>query len=193
MTANIGTSALVVSLLPTDRIARIAGQIALVVLGSAVIALSAKVKVPMWPVDMTLQTLAILVIAGLYGRTLAVLTLAAYLAEGALGFPVFQGTPERGIGLAYMVGPTAGYLAGFLVMAWIVGEAVDRGWGSRPLPLFGALLAGELAVLVLGAAWLSVLFGPEVGLVSGFGVFVIPDLMKVALATCIVTAASRLR
>src|SRR5262249_40331921 len=135
--------------------------------------------------------LAILVIAGLYGRALAVLTLVAYLAEGALGLPVFQGSPENGIGLAYMVGPTAGYLVGFVAMAAVVGHAVDRGWGPRPLLLFGAMLAGELVLLILGAAWLSVLFGPEVGLVSGFGVFVVPDLVKVALATCTVAALSR--
>jgi biotin transport system substrate-specific component len=193
MTTNIGTSALVPTFLPTDRVARITGQVVLTVLGTAVIALSAKAKVPIWPVDMSLQTLAVLVIAGLYGRSLAVLTLLAYLAEGALGFAVFQGTPEKGIGLAYMVGPTAGYLVGFLAMAAIVGHAVDRGWNRPPLLLFGAMLAGELVLLVLGAGWLSVLFGPKIGFASGFGVFVIPDLIKVALATCIVAAASRLR
>lgn len=193
MMQHTGSPALVATLLPADRISRIAGQATLVVLGTAVIALSAKVKVPMWPVDMSLQTLAILVIAGLYGRTLGVLTLAAYLAEGALGFPVFQGTPEKGIGLAYMAGPTAGYLAGFVAITAIVGHAVDHGWGRRPLLLFSAMLGGELVLLALGAAWLSVLFGPQVGLTAGFGVFVIPDLVKVALAACIVTAASRRR
>lgn len=192
MISGATTPPFVETLLPERRESRILGQIALIVLGTAVIAMSARVKVPMWPVDMSLQTLAILVIAGLYGRKLATLTLLAYLAEGLAGLPVFQGTPEKGIGLAYMVGPTGGYLVGFLVMATIVGHAADRGWARRPLLLLGAMLVGEAALLVLGSLWLGLLFGFDVGLASGFGVFVIPDLVKVALATCIVTAAARL-
>ena len=78
----------------------------------SVLALSAKVKVPLWPVDASLQTLALFTIAAAFGRRLAVATVALYLLEGALGLPVFQGTPERGIGLAYMAGPTGGYLVG---------------------------------------------------------------------------------
>lgn len=193
MIASANTSPFVVTLLPERREARIIGQVLLVALGTAVIALSAKMKVPMWPVDMSLQTLAVLVIAGLYGRRLGTLTVLAYLAEGLAGLPVFQGTPEKGIGLAYMVGPTGGYLLGFLVMAAMVGHVADRGWARRPLPLLGVMLAGELALLLLGAAWLGILLGPAVGLTSGFGVFIIPDLVKVALAACLVAAATRLR
>lgn len=178
------------ALLPQQRAARLLGQIALVVAGTAIIALSAKIRVPIGPVDLSLQTLAILVIAGLYGRRLAVLTLLAYLAEGLAGLPVFQGTPEKGIGLAYMIGPTGGYLLGFVAMAAIVGHAVDRGWARRPLLLFGSMLAAELALLGLGGLWLAVLFGWQVGLASGIGVFLIPDLVKLALATAILHAAS---
>lgn len=193
MIASANTSPFVVTLLPERRETRIVGQVLLVALGTAVIALSAKMKVPMWPVDMSLQTLAVLVIAGLYGRRLGTLTVLAYLAEGLAGLPVFQGTPEKGIGLAYMVGPTGGYLLGFLVMAAMVGHVADRGWARRPLPLLGVMLAGELALLLLGAAWLGFLLGPAVGFTSGFGVFIIPDLVKVALAACLVAAATRLR
>ena len=95
------------------------------------LALSAKAKVVLGPVDMSLQTLAVLLIGATFGFRLGVATLLLYLAEGAAGLPVFQGTPEKGIGLAYMIGSTGGYLAGFLVMAAIVGWAVDRGWGRN--------------------------------------------------------------
>lgn len=191
MTANIGTSAPVEILLPTDRIARTAGQVALVVLGTLAIAASAKFKVPLGPVDMSLQTLAIFTIAGLYGRRLATATILLYLAEGLAGFPVFQGTPEKGIGLAYMMGPTAGYLAGFVVMCVITGWAADRGYGRQLLKLFAAMLVAEIIMLALGVAWLATLFGFEQALVFGVGPFVLTDLLKVVIATMLVVAIGR--
>ena len=79
--------------------------------GTLILILSAKTKVVLGPVDLSLQTLAVFIIAIAFGSRLAVATLLLYIAEGAFGLPVFQGTPEKGIGLAYMVGPTGGYLA----------------------------------------------------------------------------------
>jgi len=145
----------------------------LVVTGVLIIAASAKIKVPMWPVEMSLQTLAIFLIAGTYGSRLGVATVLSYLAVGAAGYPVFQSTPERGIGLAYMVGPTAGYLVGFVVMTYIVGRAADLGWWRSTLKIGSAMLAGEIVLLLLGFLWL--------------GPFIIPDLLKVALAACLVS------
>ena len=160
----------------------------LALLGTLLIALSAKTKVPMWPVDMSLQTLAILVIAATFGARLGTATLVLYLVEGAVGLPVFQGTPERGIGLAYMVGPTGGYLVGFVVMAAIVGSAADKGWGRQPLKLFGAMLVAEVLLLTLGAVWLAFLFGIGQAFAFGVGPFIVTDLIKAALAAALVPA-----
>jgi len=112
-----------------------------------------------------------------------------YLAQGAAGLPVFQSTPEKGIGLAYMAGPTGGYLAGFVVMAAIAGWAADRGWDRNPLKLFGAFLAAEAVMLAMGFAWLALLIGPDNAWQFGVVPFVVPDLLKLALAAAIVPAA----
>lgn len=101
--------------------------VSLALVGTAILTLSAKIKVDLVYVNVTMQTFAVFAIAALYGSRLAVATVALYLLEGALGMPVFTGTPEKGIGLAYMVGPTGGYLLSYLAAAWIVGRAADKG------------------------------------------------------------------
>ena len=111
---------------------RAARHVALVVAGVLLVTLAAKVSVPFWPVPMTLQTLAVMALALALGPRLAVATMLGYLAAGAAGVPVFSGTPERGLGLAYMAGPTGGYLAGYLVAAGLVGWlAAGRGLLGR--------------------------------------------------------------
>lgn len=189
MSSNAVARPLVSLALPQNGVARLAVQAALVVAGTLILALSAKTKVVLGPVDMSLQTLAVLLIAATFGFRLGVATLLAYLAEGAAGFPVFQGTPEKGIGLAYMVGPTGGYLAGFVVMAAIVGWAVDRGWGRNIVKLGGAMLLAEAAMMAAGFAWLAYLIGAEKSWQFGVAPFLVPDLIKVALAATVMTAA----
>ena len=93
----------------------------LAVVGSILLTISAKVQVPFWPVPMTMQTFVVLAIGMAYGPALGMATVALYLAQGAFGLPVFAGTPEKGIGLAYMAGPTGGYLAGFVAAALLTG------------------------------------------------------------------------
>lgn len=157
------------------------------VIGSLIIAISAKIKVPMWPVDMSLQTLAIFSIAAIYGMRLGTATILLYLAEGAVGLPVFQGTPERGIGLAYMMGSTGGYLLGFAAMTAITGWAADRGWWSNPFKIGAAMLFGEAVLLMLGTLWLMYLFGFAQGIEYGVGPFILPDLVKLAISAGIVS------
>ena len=99
----------------------LARNVALAVAGSIALWVSAKVQIPFLPVPMTLQTLVVLIIGMAYGWRLGAATVALYLAQGAVGLPVFAGTPEKGIGLAYMIGPTGGYLVGFLLAAMAVG------------------------------------------------------------------------
>ena len=179
-------------ILPQDRTARLVGMVLLAVAGSLLMWVSAKIKVPFYPVPMTLQTLALFGIAAAYGMRLGVATIALYLIEGALGLPVFAGTPEKGIGLTYMFGPTGGYLASYMIAAAIVGYAVDRGFGRNVFKLFGAMLAAEVVILGMGAAWLAYLLGAEKAFAFGVGPFIVTDLVKIALAACLVPAVTAL-
>ena len=174
--------------LPDKGVARLAGQFALAVAGTLILTLSAKTKVVLGPVDLSMQTLAVMLIGAAFGMRLAVATLLLYLAEGAMGLPVFQSTPEKGIGLADMVVPTGGFLIGFVAMAAIAGWAADRGFDRSPIKLFGALLAAEAVLMVLGFAWLAVLIGPEKSWQFGVAPFIVPDMIKVALAAAVVPA-----
>ena len=174
--------------LPQNGAARLGAQIVLAVLGTLLLTLSAKSKVVLGPVDMSLQTLAVLLIAASFGFRLGVATLLLYLAEGAMGFPVFQSSPEKGVGIAYMLGTTGGYLAGFVVMAAIVGWAADRGFDRNPIRLFGVMLAANAIMLTMGFAWLAHLFGPETAWAAGVVPFIAGDLVKVALAAALVPA-----
>ena len=174
--------------LPTDRTTRLGAQIFLAIAGTLLLTASAKTKVFLGPVDMSLQTLAVFLIAAAFGARLAVATVLLYLAQGAFGLPVFQGTPEKGLGIAYMLGSTGGYLAGFVAVAAIVGWAADRGWDRNPVRFFGAILAAEAVMLAMGFAWLATLIGAEKAWQFGVVPFIVPDLIKVALASALAPA-----
>lgn len=174
--------------LPENGMSRLATQLFLAIAGTLVLTLSAKTKVMLGPVDISMQTLAVLLIAAAFGMRLGVATLLLYMAEGAMGFPVFQSTPEKGIGVAYMLGSTGGYLAGFVVMAAIVGWAADRGWDRHPIKLFNAMLVAEVVMMAMGFAWLALLIGPEKSWQFGVVPFIVGDLIKVALAASLVPA-----
>lgn len=174
--------------LPEKGTARLAGQLLLAIAGTLLLILSAKTKVMLGPVDISMQTLAVLLIAAAFGMRLGVATLLLYMAEGALGLPVFQSTPEKGIGIVYMLGSTGGYLAGFVVMAAIVGWAADRGWDRHPIKLFNAMLVAEIVMMAMGFAWLALLIGPEKSWQFGVVPFIVGDLIKVALAASLVPA-----
>lgn len=184
---------LALSALPQSRAGRLAAQAGLAVAGSLLLWASAKVSVPFYPVPMTLQTLALFLIAATFGSRLAVATVGLYLVEGLVGLPVFAGTPEKGIGLAYMMGPTGGYLAGYLVAAALVGYAAERSWGRNLPGLLTAMLAGEAVILGLGFTWLAVLLGAEKAVAFGIGPFIVTDLVKVALAAALTSAGLRLK
>jgi len=178
---------------PKGDAARLATNLATVVLGSLLITLAAKINVPVWPVPVTLQSFAIAALAAAFGLRIGVATVALYLAEGATGLPVFA----TGGGPAYLVGPTGGFLLGFLVMAGIIGYAADRGASARPLTLFGAMLVGEVVLLALGFAWLVALAGQAQWIdqtnvlasawAGAVQPFLIWDVLKMALAALTVT------
>jgi len=139
-------------------------------------------QVPFWPVPMTMQTYVVLSFGALFGWRLGAATLAAYLGEGALGLPVFAGTPANGVGFAYIAGPTGGYLAGYFVAILLVGGLADIRRNPSILRTATALIVGELAILCLGALWLSVQFGWEKAFAFGFGPFLVGDALKLVLA-----------
>ncbi|TIL65976.1 biotin transporter BioY [Mesorhizobium sp.] len=184
----IATTPLVSLALPEKGAARLATQLLLAIVGTLLLTLSAKTRVLLGPVDISMQTLAVFLIAAAFGMRLGVATLLLYMAEGAMGLPVFQGTPEKGIGIAYMLGSTGGYLAGFVVMAAIVGWAADRGWDRHPVKLFNAILVAEIVMMAMGFAWLALLIGPEKSWQFGVVPFIVGDLIKVALAASLVPA-----
>lgn len=166
----------------------------MVVCGSALIAVAAQISVPMVPVPMTLQTLAILLVGFSFGARMAAATLALYLLEGAAGLPVFA---SGHAGLPYMMGPTGGFLLGFLMMGWLAGLAADRGVRGLAPTAFAALAISAL-LYVPGLAWPAALMGktlPE--LWSGWmSPFLIGDAVKAVIAAIIVTggwAALRMR
>ncbi len=174
----------------SSRMARFA---LLAIGGSIAMWISAKVQVPFWPVPLTFQTLVTLVIGFAFGPRLAFTTLALYLAEGAVGLPVFANTPERGIGIAYMVGPTGGYLFGFLVAGTLTGWLAQRGWDRRPVTTVAGMIIGNAIIYALGIAWLGSVIGWDKPVLQ-FGMipFLWGDLLKVLLAAAVMPMAWKL-
>jgi biotin transport system substrate-specific component len=175
-------------------------MLALVLAGVGVLTLSAKVSVPFYPVPVTMQTLAVLLIGAAYGWRLGALTVLAYVGHGLAGLPVFTGTPPAVPGLAYLLGPTGGFVTGFLPAVIIAGLAVERGLASRPVALFAALLGAEVLLFGLGFGWLafgahlaSGAFGLGVAKAFALGVapFALGDLLKTVLATLLIVATAR--
>jgi biotin transport system substrate-specific component len=162
--------------------------IALAVIGSILLTLSAKIQVPFWPVPMTMQTFVVLVLGVAYGWRLAGATVLLYLAQGALGLPVFAG----GGGPAYMAGPTGGYLVGFLLAAVAVGCLAERGWARSWTSTLAAMLIGTAIIFACGIAWLSTLVGLPKAIDVGLKPFLLSEAVKIALATALVPFAWRL-
>lgn len=167
-------------------------NVVLVLALSGVLAGSAHASVPFWPVPMTLQPLAVLLISAFAGPRLALAAYAAYLVEGALGLPVFAGTPARGIGLAYMAGPTGGYLAGQLLASGFVGWALAR-FGRAPAVVVATMLAGVALMYGAGVVWLSGFVGWDRVWPLGVLPFLAGDAVKVGIASAAVLLRRRAR
>lgn len=185
MSAN--ASALKTGLFDLSPAQRVAG----ILIGNMLLILSAKIQIPFWPVPMTMQTFVVLMLGAVLGARAGAAAVALYLFEGGLGFAVFAGTPERGIGLAYMYGPTGGYLFGFLVAALAVGIASDKGWMKSLTGNFVWMLAGHAIMLALGVAWLSYLIGFNAAVVSGLHPFWLATALKTAIAVAAYEALRR--
>ena len=191
-------SVLADALWPEQGAAVVLRQVMLVLLGILALTIAAKIRVPMWPVPVTMQTFAVLTIGAVYGRGLGLATLLGYLAVGALGVAVFTGADA---GLAYMAGPTGGYLVGFAVAAFVVGHLAERGWSRSVAGMVGALLIGNAVIYAFGLPWMAYLFVAEHGwpwvLQYGMTNFLPGDAVKLMLAALLVpglwSVASRLR
>jgi biotin transport system substrate-specific component len=174
-----------------DGFSAVARAVILMALGTALLALSAKINLPLPYVPMTLQTLVVLVIGAAYGWRLGSVTLMAYLAEGAIGFPVFAGPVG---GLAPLIGPTAGYLFGFVAAAFVTRWLSERGWDRSVLRLFVAMTLGHILILAAGFGWLA--FGMKLGVekawLVGIAPFIAASLIKNALGAALVPAIRRI-
>ena len=149
-----------------------------IVICSLILILSAKIKVDLYPVPMTLQPLAVLMIAMLCGRYIAVSAVSLYLLQGMVGIPVFA----YGGGLPYLLGPTGGFLFGFLFASILIGELADRGWGKSIFKSVFAMLIGLLIIYICGVFQLSVLKGFDFAIINGLKPFIVGDLYKLVLA-----------
>jgi len=186
---------------PATRIPDAVRFTLLAIVGSAFVAVSAQITVPLWPVPITGQTLAVLVIGMAYGARLGAATLALYMVEGIVGIPVFA---KLSAGPHVMAGPTGGYIVGFIAAAAFVGWLAERDW-SRSFTLTAlAQLLGSGVIFAFGVPWLALFYaGPGAAYVAktgaetafgaaiatGFLPFLLEDLVKVALAACLMPAA----
>jgi len=158
-------------------------NVLIAIAGTLLLTAAAKIKIPLPPVPITAQTLVLLVLAMACGWKLAGSTVLLYLSQGAIGLPVFAGTPEKGIGLAYMTGPTGGYLIGFLLAAVAVGYLAERGWDRNFATTALAMLIGNALIYVPGLFWLGTVLGWDKPILQwGITPFLVGDLIKLVIA-----------
>jgi biotin transport system substrate-specific component len=166
-------------------------QALLAVAGSALIALTAQIQIPLpfSPVPVTGQTFGVLLVAASLGAMLGPASVGLYVLEGAIGLPVYAGGAS---GIARLTGPTGGYLVGFVAAAFVIGALVRRGWDRRIATAAAAMLAGEVLIYAFGLAWLARFPLPVGVLEAGLYPFIVGDLYKLALAAVALPAAWRL-
>ena len=189
MRATAARVTLVETLWPAQDTQALMRSVLLAVIGSAILALSARVNVPFYPVPLSMQTFAVLVIGAAYGWKLGLATVLLYLAEGAVGLPIFANTPERGIGLAYMFGPTGGYLIGFAVAAALIGWLCERGWDRTFTWLVAAMFLGHIIILAYGMTWLASQIGIEKAWAFGITPFYLATILKTLLGAAFIKGA----
>jgi len=151
--------------------------------------LAAKIKIPMFPVPMTMGTFAVLSIGAAYGTRLGLATILGYMLIGALGFDVFAGSSAEVSGLSYMMGSTGGYLVGYVLAVVALGALARKGWDRARGKMALALVLGNALIYVPGLIWLTVLYGLEAPILSwGLTPFLLGDVVKLALAALLLPA-----
>jgi biotin transport system substrate-specific component len=186
MALALTNKVLVDAVAPREGTQLLLKQAALVVLGIAMLAIAAKIKVPMWPVPITMGTFAVLTIGAAYGARLGLVTILGYMIIGALGFDVFAGSSAQAYGLTYMMGGTGGYLVGYVLATVALGLFAQAGWDRSAGKMALAMLAGNVLIYVPGLIWLGMLYGWDQPILQwGLTPFLIGDALKLALAAAL--------
>jgi biotin transport system substrate-specific component len=173
------------------KLAGIVKFLLLALIGSIILAISSKIKIPFYPVPMTMQTLVVLIIGVGYGWKLGVVTVVLYLFEGIIGLPVFSGSPEKGIGLVYFTGPTMGYLLGFIIAAYVSGKFT---YNNNVIETFLKLFFATSFIYILGIAWLGSLIGWDKPIFQlGAQPFLLAELFKILIATFAINQIKKIK
>ncbi len=168
-------------------------RLVLVIAGIAVLAIAAKIKVPMWPVPITMGTFAVLTIGAAYGARLGLATILGYMLVGAFGFDVFASSSAEKFGLEYMMGGTGGYLVGYVLATFALGYLARLGWDRTTPKMALAMLIGNALIYIPGLLWLGVLYGWDKPILEwGLTPFLIGDAIKLALAALLLPAVWKL-
>ena len=178
-------------LVKSFRQSKLLKYVFLALIGSITLAVSSKIKIPFYPVPMTMQTLIVLVIGIGFGWKLGLATVSLYLFEGVIGLPVFSGTPEKGIGLIYFTGPTMGYLIGFLVAVYISGKF---SYDNNLVKNFLKLMLATSFIYILGMSWLGSLIGWDKPIFQlGAQPFLLAELFKILIATLTINQIKKIK
>ena len=166
-------------------------SLVVIILGSLILTVSAKIKIPFYPVPMTMQTFIVLLLGVSFGYKIALASVGLYLLEGILGLPVFSNSPERGVGLVYFIGPTMGYLIGFL-SACFLASLVKK--DDNYLIIFLKLVLSVSTIYILGVLWLGTIIGWDKPILElGVMPFLIAEIFKICLLTVITKKLINLR
>ncbi len=168
----------------------LAKNIFLAVLGTIVLAISAKVKIPFYPVPMTMQTFVVLLLGVSFGWRLGLFTITLYLIEGIAGLPVFAGTPEKGTGIVYFIGPTMGYLVGFVAAVYLTGLFKFK---NNFIINFIKLVFAVSMIYLFGMLWLAKFTGWDKVFTAGAQPFLLAEFFKILLLTILIPKISKFR
>tara|TARA_B100001057_G_scaffold63637_1_gene57218 strand:- start:149 stop:700 length:552 start_codon:yes stop_codon:yes gene_type:complete len=170
---------------------KIIKSIIVIFLGSVVLTISAKTKIPFYPVPMTMQTFVVLFLGISFGYKIALATVGLYLLEGIMGFPVFSNSPERGVGLVYFSGPTMGYLIGFLSACFLSSLIKDD---DNYLIIFAKLILSVSTIYFLGILWLGTLIGWDKPIIElGIMPFLLAEIFKILILTILAKKVLKFR
>ena len=178
-------------LLKTNSIQKVLKTFALVFLGTMALTVSAKLKIPFYPVPMTMQTFVVLFLGLAFGYKIGIATVGVYLLEGIIGIPVFSNSPEKGVGLVYFTGPTMGYLIGFLFAVFLAGYLNLK---NNIFIIFSKLILSVSTVYLFGTLWLGTLIGWDKPILElGVTPFLLAELFKICLLALLAKKIIKLR
>ena len=170
---------------------KILKYILIIFLGSILLTISSKIKIPFYPVPMTMQTFVVLFLGMSFGYKVGLATVSLYLIEGIIGLPVFSNSPEKGVGFVYFTGPTMGYLIGFLFATFLAGYFNFKG---NILNNFFKLLISVSTIYILGVFWLGSLIGWDKPIIQlGVTPFLLAELFKITILTLLAKNILKLR